>query len=125
MQLGIATMLIAILLVSLSGVGIPTWALAGLLLIYGIEYGIYQTPNLEALMASMPPRAQGTIGAVQRMLLNLGNAFGATIVGHLLGAEVGSKGVSVAAYLPLCWWITAGFIFVAGAVLSVATRAKP
>ena len=125
MQLGIATMFIAILVVSLSGVGIPAWALAGLLLLYGIGYGIYQTPNLEALMASMPPRAQGTIGAVQRMLLNLGNAFGATIVGHLLGAEVGSKGVSVAAYLPLCWWITAGFIFVAGAVLSVATRAKP
>jgi hypothetical protein len=76
-------------------------------------------------MASMPPHAQGTIGAVQRMLLNLGNAFGATIVGHLLGTEVGGKGASVAGNLPLGWGITAGFIFVAGALLSVATRAKP
>jgi MFS family permease len=125
MQLGIGTMFTAILIVSLSGIGIPTWALAGLLLLYGIGYGIYQTPNLEALMASMPPHAQGTIGAVQRMLLNLGNAFGATIVGHLLGTEAGGKGLSVAANLPLCWAITAGFIFVAGALLTVATREKP
>ena len=125
MQLGIATMFVAILIVSLSGVGIPAWVLAGLLLLYGIGYGIYQTPNLEALMAAMPPHEQGTIGAIQRMLLNLGNAFGATIVGHLLGSEVGSKSPSVAANLPLCWSIAAGFIFVAGAVLTVATRAKP
>ena len=125
MQLGIATMFTAILIVSLSGIGVLTWALAGLLLLYGIGYGIYQTPNLEALMASMPPHAQGTMGAVQRMLLNLGNAFGATIVGHLLAAEAGSKGLAVGANLPLAWAITAGFIFVAGAVLTVATNAKP
>jgi MFS family permease len=131
MQLGIATMFAAILTVSLSGIGIAAWALAGLLLLYGIGYGIYQTPNLEALMAAMPPHEQGTIGAVQRMLLNLGNAFGATIVGHLLGSEVGGKTPSVAANLPVCWSITAGFIFVAGALLSlayaragVASRAK-
>ncbi|MBV9671276.1 MAG: MFS transporter, partial [Verrucomicrobia bacterium] len=60
--------------------------LFALLFLYGIGYGIYQTPNLDLLMASVPPEFQGTIGAVQRMLLNLGNVFGAAVCGLLLGS---------------------------------------
>lgn len=107
MMLGAVLMLVALLGLSLVPINTALWLFAALLLLYGIGYGIYQTPNLVILMAAVPSELQSTIGAVQRMLLNVGNAFGATMCALFFHGQ--SKAMDTSNYLgiPKCWLFAA------------------
>ena len=73
-----------------------TWsftALAGLLLVYGLGGGLFLSSNIAAIMGAVPLDVQGTIGAVQRMVQNLGIALDTTVVASLVGSPI-HRGVS-------------------------------
>jgi MFS transporter len=105
MALGGALMFLSLIGLSLSPIDLTTSRFVGLLLLYGIGYGIYQTPNLDILMAALPSELQGTIGAVQRMLLNVGNAFGATVCALFLRGQLSASDPS--AGIQACWLFAA------------------
>ena len=105
MALGGAFMFLSLIGLSLSPIDLTTSRFVGLLLLYGIGYGIYQTPNLDILMAALPSELQGTIGAVQRMLLNVGNAFGATVCALFLRGRLSASDPS--AGIQACWLFAA------------------
>lgn len=105
MVCGGALMSLALIGLSLFPIGLTIWRFASLLLLYGIGYGIYQTPNLDILMAAVPSELQGTIGAVQRMLLNVGNAFGATVCALFLRSLGSASDPSLGVHA--CWLFAA------------------
>jgi len=75
MMLGLITMAAAYGILSMIH---PNWApilIAALLLIYGFGAGLFVPPNTSAIMGAVGRDSQGTIGAVQRMVQNLGIAL--------------------------------------------------
>jgi MFS family permease len=82
------------------------WIWPPLLLLFGIGYGIYQTPNLSFLMQAVSKSEQGIAGAIQRMLLNLGNSVGGVIAALLLGLQAGERQSS----LGITWWFAVLFL---------------
>jgi MFS family permease len=82
------------------------WIWPPLLLLFGIGYGIYQTPNLSFLMQAVTKSEQGIAGAIQRMLLNLGNSVGGAIAALLLGLQAGERQLS----LGITWWFAVLFL---------------
>ncbi|MFC7391474.1 MFS transporter [Scopulibacillus cellulosilyticus] len=58
--------------------------ISGILFIYGIGAGLFQPPNTAAIMGAVPYEIQGTIGAVQRMVQNLGIALYTVIATALI-----------------------------------------
>jgi MFS family permease len=82
------------------------WIWPPLLLLFGIGYGIYQTPNLSFLMQAVSKSEQGIAGAIQRMLLNLGNSVGGAIAALLLGLQAGERESS----LNITWWFAVLFL---------------
>jgi MFS family permease len=105
MVCGGALMSLALIGLSLFPISLTIWEFASLLLLYGIGYGIYQTPNLDILMGAVPSALQGTIGAVQRMLLNVGNAFGATVCALFLRSLSSDSNPSLGIHA--CWLFAA------------------
>jgi hypothetical protein len=75
-------------------------------LLFGIGYGIYQTPNLSFLMQAVTKSEQGIAGAIQRMLLNLGNSVGGAGAALLLGLQAGERQSS----LSITWWFAVLFL---------------
>jgi DHA2 family multidrug resistance protein-like MFS transporter len=86
--------------------GAALWIWPPLLLLFGIGYGIYQTPNLSFLMQAVSKSEQGIAGAIQRMLLNLGNSVGGAIAALLLGLQAGERQSS----LSITWWFAVLFL---------------
>ena len=69
-----------------------------LLFVYGIGGGLFQPANIAAVMAAAGRGRQGTIGAAQRLVLNIGIGIGTTVSTALLpvlaggGASWGAAG---------------------------------
>ncbi len=82
------------------------WIWPPLLLLFGTGYGIYQTPNLSSLMQAVTKSEQGLAGAIQRMLLNLGNSVGGAIAALLLGLQASERQSS----LSITWWFAVLFL---------------
>jgi MFS family permease len=82
------------------------WIWPPFLLLFGIGYGIYQTPNLSLLMHAVSKSEQGIAGAIQRMLLNLGNSVGGAMAAFLLSFQAGEQPWS----LNITWWFAALFL---------------
>lgn len=58
--------------------------MAGALALYGLGAGAFFPSNLMRLLAAAGPEAQGVLGALQRLAINLGTALDASVVGILL-----------------------------------------
>lgn len=65
----------------------PPLFLAALLWVYGVGAGIFVPANLSAIMGAVGREAQGTIGAAQRMVQNLGIAVGTAVAAALIRAH--------------------------------------
>jgi EmrB/QacA subfamily drug resistance transporter len=57
----------------------PVALIAIHLFIYGIGGGLFQAPSISAMMGSVEPAKQSTIGALNRMTQNIAIALGATV----------------------------------------------
>jgi EmrB/QacA subfamily drug resistance transporter len=60
------------------------WGIAALMFLYGMGGGLFLTPNMKAIMGAVGKEMQGTIGAVQRMVQNLGIAVYTSIAADLI-----------------------------------------
>lgn len=86
MIVGLSVMSIALGLLSMIQ---PDWnavLLGVLLLLYGVGAGIFVPANLTAIMGSVGTELQGTIGAFQRMVQNMGIAIGTSIAATMIHA---------------------------------------
>jgi MFS family permease len=95
----------ALLLIALTH-ATALWIWPPLLLLFGIGYGVYQTPNLSLLMHAVSKSEQGIAGAIQRMLLNLGNSVGGAIAAFLLSLQTGEQQSSFS----ITWWFAMLFL---------------
>jgi EmrB/QacA subfamily drug resistance transporter len=59
-----------------------------LLLFFGLGGGTFQAPNMAQLMKSVPLHDQGAMGAVNRMVHNLGNGLGVSFGAFFIGMAV-------------------------------------
>ncbi len=85
MLTGLTIMLIALLLLASRT---PNWgilSLPPLLFIYGIGAGLFMPANISQIMKSGSAEHQGTMGAINRMVLNLGNAIGVAAAALIIG----------------------------------------
>jgi DHA2 family multidrug resistance protein-like MFS transporter len=79
----------------------------------GIGFGLFQSPNNRAIVASAPRERSGGAGAIQGTARLLGQSIGAALVALVFGAAGGTQGATVAILL------AAGFA-VAGVAASLS-----
>jgi EmrB/QacA subfamily drug resistance transporter len=94
MVAGLGLMLIALVILSRMQSDWPAISLVALLLLYGVGAGIFIPANLSAIMGSVGHELQGTIGAVQRMVQNIGIAMGTSVAASMIqfGSNMGTAG---------------------------------
>lgn len=68
----------------------PVLAMAALLFSYGMGAGLFFPSNLSSLLGAAGTDVQSTLGAVQRMGLNLGTAVDTTVGSSLLSLSMGA-----------------------------------
>ena len=84
MVVGLITMLVSYLILGQIKATWSPWLLATLLFLYGSGGGLFIPSNISAIMRSVGRDMQGTIGAVQRMVLNLGIAIDTAVTATLI-----------------------------------------
>ncbi|GMA16148.1 MFS transporter [Deinococcus metallilatus] len=89
--LGLAVMLFGLLCLSAVGAAWSPFLVAGWLFVYGVGAGLMLPAAVSGITAAVGPNMQGTIGAVQRLVQNLGIALGTAGTAGLL-AWPGSSG---------------------------------
>lgn len=87
MVIGLITMFIAYFILGQMQTTWGPWELAILLFIYGAGGGLFLPPNIFAMMSSVGRDMQGTIGAVQRMVLNLGIVVDTAVTATLISTH--------------------------------------
>jgi len=80
----------------------------------GAGFGLFQSPNNRAIVASAPRERSGGAGAIQGTARLLGQSIGAALVALVFGVTGGGHGAAVAI------WLAAGFAGIA--VLASLTR---
>jgi len=101
--------------------------LVGLLLVYGIGAGIFVPPNLSAIMGTVSQDAQGTIGAVQRMVQNIGIAVGTSVPATLIHAHSNAGLTGLITAFRDAWGFAAAMVlvsFITVFYLSVRSRLR-
>ena len=108
---GFSLMLIALAILSAMQSNWYPILLGALLLLYGAGAGIFVPANLSAIMGSVGTELQGTIGAFQRMVQNIGIAIGTSVAASMIhsGLNTGTAGYMSA--------FREAWVFAAGAVL--------
>ncbi|KYP81812.1 MFS transporter [Ferroacidibacillus organovorans] len=108
MGIGLTVMVVAYGVLSQMGVAWSPLLIASLLFVYGAGAGIFVPANLSAIMGAVGRETQGTIGAVQRMVQNLGIAIDTAIAAVLIRIHsgVGSEGLMVG--FRAAWGFAAG-----------------
>ena len=99
MTVGMATMVLALLALTLTAPLVDIPVLGVLLFLYGLGGGLFQPANIAAVMAAASAGRQGTISAAQRLVLNIGIGLGTTVssvVLPLLVAGATAWGVATA-----------------------------
>ncbi|MDP4086146.1 MAG: MFS transporter [Bacillota bacterium] len=84
--------------------------IATLLLIYGFGAGFFVTPNTSAVMNAVGQDIQGTIGAIQRMVQNLGIALYAVIASSFIRAHSNSDIKTIMSGFREAWMFAFGTI---------------
>lgn len=91
MTAGLLIMGVALASLSFVGEGWSVWWFMLLLFLYGIGGGVFNSPNVSAIMSGVEAGLQGTIGAVQRMLQNVGIALGTAVTVACIHAGSGGR----------------------------------
>ncbi len=116
---GLLVMLVALVLFALRQ---PTWGLGSLpllLFLYGVGGGIFIPPNISNIMKAAGAPHQGTMGAIYRMLHNVGLAIGVAAAALVLGIHGSQAQTQVTVGLRQTWllaFITLTIAFVASIV---------
>ncbi len=103
-----------------------TWgalALALLLLLYGLGAGIFLPANIAAVMSAVGKELQGTIGATQRLVQNVGIAIGEAVPAALIAAHAGA-GVNELMVGFRLSWLFAGAIVLLSLICFVFVRQR-
>lgn len=125
MVIGLAIMLVAYGVLSQMGMDWSPTLIALLLLVYGLGAGIFVPANLSAIMGAVGRETQGTIGAVQRMVQNLGIAIDTSIVAALIRIHAGYGITGLMVGFRSAWGYAAGTLggtLVLFACLAVRSR---
>ncbi|MCP4474924.1 MAG: MFS transporter [Gammaproteobacteria bacterium] len=121
---GILTVLIALLLLIIRNSSWGVLSFPPLLLFYGIGVGLFMPANISHIMKAGKSTHQGTLGAINRMVLNVGNAIGvataAMIIDIHIGGTFSSAPVLVKAFRQV--WIIAWLALAASFLLLLLER---
>ncbi|MET3544829.1 EmrB/QacA subfamily drug resistance transporter [Paenibacillus favisporus] len=79
------------------------WVIAAFMFLYGLGGGLFLTPNMKSIMESVGQEIQGTIGAVQRMVQNLGIAIYTAIAIVLIPGHSSTGTADLLAGLQRSW----------------------
>lgn len=98
MTAGLSLMLITLVILSRMQSDWAAISLGTLLLLYGVGAGIFVPANMSAIMGSVSHEMQGTIGAIQRMVQNIGIAIGTSVATSMFyfGSNMGTAGYMLA-----------------------------
>jgi EmrB/QacA subfamily drug resistance transporter len=99
--------------------------IAILLMLYGFGAGLFVPPNTSAIMSAVGRDIQGTIGAVQRMMQNLGIALYATIASVLIRTHSHSGIETIMSGFRQAWMFASGTILLSLLVFIFVLRRKP
>lgn len=100
---GLLVMLIALLLLALRQ---PSWGIVSFppfLFLYGVGGGIFIPPNMGNIMKAAGAQHQGTMGAINRMLHNLGLAIGVAAAALVIGIHGSQAQIQMTVGLRQTW----------------------
>ncbi|MGP6172888.1 MFS transporter [Corynebacterium sp. A21] len=103
-----AVMSVAGLMFTMVELDTPLWYLAAAFAVYGIGFGIVNTPITNAAVSGLPKDQAGTAAAVTSTSRQVGNSLGAAIFGSLVVARLGSDIENFATAAGPVWWALAG-----------------
>lgn len=110
---GLLVMLVALLLLALRQ---PSWGVVSLLpflFLYGVGGGIFIPPNMSNFMKAAGAPHQGTMGAMNRMLHNLGLAIGVATAALVLGLHASETQSQMTSGFRQTWLLAVGMLTVA------------
>lgn len=108
MVIGLSLMLVAYGVLTQMQADWSALRMAFPLFLYGVGAGIFVPANLSAIMGAVGRDQQGTIGAVQRMVQNLGIAMDTSIVAVMLRLHAGSGVGGLMVGFRLAWGYAGG-----------------
>jgi EmrB/QacA subfamily drug resistance transporter len=112
MTAGVLLMLVGLLGLALAPASWGVIPMSAWLLVYGIGGGLFQPPNIAAVMGAVGPNRQGTTGAVQRMVQNIAIAVGAAVAANFLRAATDGEVAALARACHEAWAAAAAFVAV-------------
>lgn len=105
---GVAMCLGAVMLVALSADTSPWWLLASYL-VYGIGFGMVNTPITNSAMAGLPRSQAGVAAAVASTSRQVGATLGIAVAGSVLNSGLaGSLPAGFVSASRPAWWLIAG-----------------
>ncbi|UUZ85069.1 hypothetical protein LJK88_16665 [Paenibacillus sp. P26] len=107
---GLMMMLLSYLLLGRMQTNWSPWTVAWLLLIYGTGGALLLPSSMSAIMGAVGAEKQGTIGAVQRMIQNLGIAIYTSVAAAIVPAHSVAGTDGLMAGIRQMWNLTAGSI---------------
>ncbi|MCR9192223.1 MAG: MFS transporter [Gammaproteobacteria bacterium] len=113
MTVGLLCMLLALIGLALLSFNWSPFVIAGLLFLYGMGGGLFQTPSISAIMGLVEEAQQGTIGAVNRMVQNASIALGATVASTMVAFQINVSNEKLITGFQHAWWFALAFIAVA------------
>ncbi len=109
-----------LLMITLSSTGISEWNVAWRMIVCGIGYGMFQTPNNIVMVTATPIHRTGGAGGMQSTARLVGQTLGSTLVTIVFSIVAGQTFRSVHA----CLWTAVVFAVIAG-VFSVSRKSRP
>ncbi|NRD80933.1 MFS transporter [Bacillus sp. BRMEA1] len=99
--------------------------IATLLMLYGVGAGFFVPPNTSAIMSAVGREIQGTIGAFQRMMQNLGIALYATIASVFIRTHSHSGIETIMSGFREAWIFASGTILLSLLIFIFVFRRNP
>jgi EmrB/QacA subfamily drug resistance transporter len=105
---GVALTVSSVMLTGLTA-STPLWWLLLSYVLFGLGFGVVNTPITTATVTGMPPAQAGVAAAVASTSRQIGHSLGVAIVGAVAASSInGDVRTSLAAASHPGWWITAG-----------------
>jgi EmrB/QacA subfamily drug resistance transporter len=104
----------------------PLWALLAIFAVYGIGFGMINTPITNAAVSGMPRDRAGAASAVTSTSRQVGVSIGVALCGSVAGSALAVAGVDFTAAARPLWWVSIGLglVITLLAVTSTSARAK-
>lgn len=112
MAIGLGLMFVALATLSAMQAHWMILSIVGLLLLYGFGAGVFVPANLSAIMGAVGSELQGTTGAVQRMVQNIGIALGAAMATRFIGLDSEFGTVGYMSAFRDSWLVAGGAILI-------------